>query len=328
MNAMIAPAGTAPVGNLVPSRDLFPVGVKPLYLSHSAVACYQRCPPEYRFKYIDRLESEQTSMNLGYGIAVDKGASAFMAGHAVGVVVDPIPIFEASYEKFCETNLVEYPTQWDGKDAAMASGRLLLERFVEKWIELGWTAALDPDGQPMVQLRMKASMPGNIIYTAVIDVVVLTPDGRILVVDLKTPATASTVDFAMISDQLTGYQLMIETHKEALGIDHVDGLAFFDLVKKPIPKTARGAGPMPMDPQIVQPRSKRWLEEFVQSIVWTAEDIRRERFPVQSLDSYNSPYNISKEYLNLLLTGDTTGLKIREKRKYKPDPKQTAMEGV
>ena len=299
-----------------------------MYLSHSAITCYRRWPAEYKAKYIDRLSPERASMNLGYGKAVDEGFSAFVAGHALGTTVDPVPLFVAAYEEFARDNDVEYTSRWDGKDAAIASGRVLLERLVEKWHSLGWTAALDPDARPLVQLELKVVMPNNVIYTSIIDFVVMTEDGRLLVVDLKTPSAESTAEFARLSDQLTGYQLAVETHHKTLGIDHIDGLAFLDAIKKPIPKTSRGSGPVVAHPHIVEPRTREQLQAFVDGVLWTAEDIRRGRFPMHSLDSYNSPCNMS-EYVNYILTGDTTGLVVRPKRHRKrKDPTQIAMEGV
>jgi len=306
------------------------------YLSHSAAGLYQTCPRKYQHRYKDRLASAETSINLGFGKAIDEGTSAYIVGHALGQYINPIPVFEQSFEEFCNTSIVAYSTKFQNKDECLAVGRLLLQRFVEKWTKLGWIALLDPDGKPMVQIELRVSLPTNLVFTAIIDVIVLTPEGKVLIVDVKTPSQAADFRFAQLSDQLTGYQLVVETHKARLGIDHLDGLAFLELVKRPIPKTpkkksgapgkARGMGPEVLDPHECAPRPKEKLEEFVQSRVWIAEDIRRERFPTRSLDAYSSPCDDTCEFVRVCTNGSREGLIVRPPRARQVSPEQKALE--
>ena len=67
---------------------------KPEYLSHSAATLYQTCPRKYQHRYKHRLGSDETSINLGFGSAIDEGASAHIVGHAMGQYVDSRPVFE------------------------------------------------------------------------------------------------------------------------------------------------------------------------------------------------------------------------------------------
>lgn len=284
--------------------------LKPVFLSHSAASVYQSCPRKYQHRYKDRLASAETSINLGFGSAIDEGTSAFMAGHALGQAIDPVSVFETAFDRFCATNIVAYSTKFEDKDAVMAMGRVLLERFMSKWRELQYVALLDPDGKPLVQVELRITLPTNVVFTAILDVIVMTPDGRVLIVDVKTPSQPSNHDFMLLSDQLTGYQLAVQTHKERLGIDHVDGLAFLELVKRPIPKTRRGAGPEALTPVEMPVRAQEQLEEFVQSRVWMAEDIRRGRFPARSLDAYSTSCD-ECEFARLCTTASRDGLIVR-----------------
>jgi len=296
------------------------------FLSHSAAALFQTCPRKYQHRYKDRLASAETSINLGFGGAMDEGASAYIVGHALGHYIDPVPIFEEAFEQFCATHIVAYSTKFQNKEEVLAVGRLLLHRFEAKWKQLGYVALLDPQGKPLVQVELKVTLPGNTVFTAIIDVIVMTPDGRVLIVDVKTPSQASSHQFSELSDQLTGYQLVVESHKDRLGIDHLDGLAFLELIKRPIPKSGRGTGPEVLDPVICSVRTKSKLEDFVQSRVWMVDDIRRERFPTRSLDAYNTPCDDTCEFLRLCTTGSKEGLVVRPPRKRETPNEQRVLE--
>jgi len=286
--------------------------LQPVYLSHSSGTLYEVCPRKHYNRYKLRLQSRETSVNLGFGNAIDEGASAFIVGHALGRDVDPVPIFEAAYEKFCESNIVAYSTKFESKEDIMAVGRLLLQKFVQKWLDTGYVAMLDPQGVPLVQVELKVNLPGSVIFTAILDVIVMTPDGRVVVVDIKTPSQASSHQFHTLSNQLTGYQLSVDVHKERLGIDHIDGVAFMELVKRPIPKQKnRGVGPEVLSPVEHPVRPLEEVEEFVQTRVWIAEDIRRGRFPKRPLDAYNTPCGDMCEFTRFCTTKSKEGLVVR-----------------
>jgi hypothetical protein len=297
---------------------------KPEYLSHSAATLYQTCPRKYQNRYKLRLGSAETSINLGFGSAIDEGASAHIVGHAMGQYVDSRPVFEQAFERFCSTNVVAYSTKFQNKEDVLAMGRLLLQRFEAKWKELGYIALLDPQGKPLVQIELKVTLPTNIIFTAILDVIVMTPDNKVLVVDIKTPSQASSEAFLELSDQLTGYQLVVEAHKERLGIDHLDGVAFLELIKRPIPKKT-GMGPEVLTPVVCNLRPKDKLEDFVQSRVWIAEDIRRERFPTRSLDSYSTPCDDTCEFVRQCRFGSKDGLVVRPQRQRDAPSEQTTL---
>jgi hypothetical protein len=298
------------------------------YLSHSAAGVYQTCPRKYQHRYKDRLTTVETSVNLVFGSAIDEATSAYIVGHALGQAIDPEPVFVQAFTRIAESSVIAYSTKFNSQEECITAGRLLLQRFVAKWLELGYIALLDPDGKPLVQVELRVSLPTNIVFTAIMDVIVMTPAGKVLIVDIKTPSQPCDEAFAELSDQLTGYQLAVETHRAVLGIDHVDGVAFFELVKRPIPKSGRGTGPEALTPIVCEPRSKERLEEFVQSRVWIAEDIRRGRFPIRAMDAYSTPCDMC-DYQKVCRSNSREGLVVRPPRAHSPrNDQQKALEVV
>ncbi len=305
----------------------------PVYLSHSSSTLYEVCPNKYRQRYKERLESAATGVSLGYGGAYDEATCAFIVAHALGHEgqLDPVRIFEEKFEEFVRSHTVSYSTTFDSQQTCVASGKVLVEKFVESWLAHGYTAALDPDGVPIVQRELRVKLAHNVFYTSIIDVLIMTRDCEMLLSDIKTAAQASDGSFHLNAGQLTGQQLVVEAHRDALGIDKVDGLCFYQGLKRTIPKPAKGGkagkgmGPVVLDPMVCPPRTEAELQAYVQSRLWIAEDIRRGRFPKRPLDAYNSPCSDLCDYKQNCIHGDRTGLRVREARKMSASlPSQTA----
>jgi len=294
--------------------QLFQGRQKTIYLSHSSRTLYEVCPRKYRHRYVDRLMEEATSVNLVYGTAVDEATGAFMAAHALGRIIDPVPIFERTFDEEAATKAVRYSTKFDSRDTCVTSGKRLVELFVQKWLDLGYTAILDPEGKPLVQVEIRYRIEGAVEVTGFIDVIARDRSGRVLLLDVKTPSAASGETFTAKSMQLTNYQVGVEADPDRFGIDRIDGLGFFELIKRPV--TPRGAGPEVLDPVIQAPRTREALDEYVEEMRFIADDIRKKRFPCRPLDAYNSPCGEMCEFSRLCAFGDATGLVEK-----KPQPK-------
>lgn len=277
--------------------------VKHVYLSHSKKSTMQVCGRMFKEKYILRREARAKSANLGFGSAIHSGCAAVLTGQILGVDVDPVPVFEQEWSEFTSKNAVAYSSLWS-EEKLMATGRVLLQKFVEDWKTRGWTPAVDPDGNPLVELELKVKLPGNITFTAIIDAIVIDEHGRYLVLDFKTPAQAALEGFATLSDQLLGYQVAVDAFKDELGIPGVGGLVFYEMIKRPLPKTARGEGPKIHVEEPALPRSNDEVAEWIWEAQCVADDIRKERFSKRPMDSYNTPCSLCDFQKSCMGLGD------------------------
>lgn len=283
----------------------------PITLSHSKKSVMQTCGRLYKLKYVDRLERAVKTANLGFGDAIHQGASAVLTAQSFGLDADPIPVFDGAWGEFV-AQPVEYSSIWSEEKFAQ-TGRILLAKFLEDWRARGWTPVVDPDGNPIIEREFKVLLPGNITYIAIIDAVVKTPDGKILILDFKTPGSAAMEGFASLADQLLGYQVVIEAHKQLLGIERVDGLLFYELVKRPPSKSGRGEGPTIHVEEPVPPRSAIDIAEWVQELQCVADDIRRKRFSKRPMDSWNTPCGLC-DFSKLCISQSMEGLHVRKNR--------------
>lgn len=280
-----------------------------LRLSHSRKQTMVTCGRKYRLQYVDRLEPIVTAGSLVFGSAMHAALAQYLTATAFGLTVDPVAAFDAIWTEANRNQAIEFSTGWSPEDM-QATGRRLLERFLEDWPTRGWTVAVDRDGVPLVERELTVRLPNQDTYIAIVDVVVQDQAGKTILLDFKTPASASTEAFVALSDQLLGYQAVVDAHADALGIGPVQQLGFYELLKKKIPKTARGEGPT-VDVRPTGRRSAEDITEFMDELGRVARDIREGRFAKRPMDAFNSPCALCP-YTAVCTANDRTGMVVRE----------------
>lgn len=289
-------------------------------LSHSRAGVMQTCGLQYKFKYVDRLEPVVQSSNLAFGKAIHAATAGFLTGQALGVSLDPVEIFEAEWNE-ATREPITYSSIWS-EEEMRASGKRMVELFAEDWQRRGWVPALDRNGLPLIERSLKVLLPGNIEYQAVIDIVAKTPDGQTIITDVKTPSQIEPEGFLELSGQLTSYQAVVEANLEQLGLERVDGLVFYNLVKKPMPKTSRGSGPQVYVPEPAELRGPGLISDWVQEMQAVANDIRAKRFYRRPRDAYSTPCDLCD--FKALCLGRATPNQYRVREAHNPNGMQKA----
>lgn len=306
------------------AREMFPAPIAPivssghhgsLRLSHSRKQVMVTCGRKYQLQYIERLEPIAKSSNLIFGSAVHSALAQFLTARAFDLDCDLIGTFQEEWKTITSKEVIEYSTGWDAQSMEATAIRLLL-LFINDWTDNGWTVVLDPQGVPVIEREMLVRLPNGDTYIAIIDVMVRDLRGRIIVIDFKTPAQESPEDFVSLSDQLMGYQLTCDANAPALGITQVDHLAFYELLKKKIPKTARGEGPVIHLSTLANRRSQEDIQAFVRELMFVARDIREKRFAKRSMDAYSTPCGMCS-FLSECISGDRSGLIVRPQRNFR-----------
>lgn len=269
-----------------PQKPLI-AGRSGLLMSHSRKQTMLTCGKKYQYNYIDRLEPVARSSNLGYGSAIHTAISAYLTAQAFGATIDPIEIFNREWAEFCQGD-VSYSSVWD-EQKLIETGKRSLEVFLEDWAQRGWTPIMDVNGLPVIERQLEVLLPNGVRYLVILDTAVRDQNDKVIILDFKTPAAASIPGFASLSDQLIGYQVAVEAHKDELGIQQVDGLAFYELLKRAIPKTSRGDGPKIHVEEPSLPRNQQDIDEWVSEVGYVARDIMDKRFYKRPMDSFNSP---------------------------------------
>lgn len=275
-------------------------------VSPSSIAQYENCPKQYEYERILKIKPTLVSANLGFGDAIAKAMEAMLKGEAAGYRVNPLPVFLWKWKQFCDSNAVDYKAGMSSK-ALTEIGVRLLDLFDAKWKASGFSVALDSEGEPLLERKLQANLGDGVVLSGKLDLGVLTRASEFMVLDGKTPANASSEGFTLQADQLTAYQLLVMVHSRLLGLPAVQGVGFWELIKRPVPTTNRGIGPEVHDALIVAPRTAGQLAEFVTKAKSVAGKIRNKEFPKTPRMAWNSPCN-SCTFSKACSTGDMTGL--------------------
>lgn len=271
-------------------------------LSATQLILADDCRRQHAYRYIDGVKTATTPANLVFGSAIDAAMRSFLNALATGVAPEPPEKeFMELWDKARETEQIQFPatkTPQSFRDMGVA----MMTALPEGWANTGWTVATDADGAPLTDKYLKAHLGLRngvaVEYVGKIDVAVYTANAEFGVVDIKTAAQAHTALYTERSDQLTGYQLLVDRNAEDLGVPEVEKLGFFDLVKRKVPK---------LEAVTVDRRSDEDEEEFVEKLFWLGEDIKRKRFPRVSRHAFNSPCSMC-DFARLCVYGETGGL--------------------
>lgn len=263
--------------------------MKTLFLSFSSDSTYQACGRQYKLTRIDRLSEIQESMATMFGKVAHTTIYLYLRADIDGADFSAPDFFETEFKKRATESNLRLPANWSIEDF-IASGRMMMERFHEFWSRGEYEVVIDLDGEPILEREFKIMLPNDIVYTAIIDAVLRRKrDGWIIVTDWKTPAQASFEEFALLSEQLTGYEVVIEAFLEALGLDRIDGTMFVELIKRKVPVKRGAMGPTVNEPVVVRLRSDEEKEEWLEARLDNARNIRAGKFPRKPLSAFSSP---------------------------------------
>lgn len=284
--------------------------MRKIYISPSGLASYENCQRAYWYDRVAKVKTAQADCNLGFGGSAASAMEAFMRGRVQGVATDPVADFEAHWEAFTTTNNVRYKK---GRDRQVMStiGKKLMEQFPAAFDQSGYTIAIDAFGRPMIERKLMVDVGHGVILVCKIDVAVFDSDGRFLIVDQKTPASETSVEFTLMGDQLTAYQLAVTAHGLSLGLPKVDGVGYWELIKRDMPKTGRGEGPVIRPPKIVEPRTQEEIYGFIAKLHDTADRIRAGQFHRMPRMAFNTPCS-GCDFAAHCIRSETTGLVFPE----------------
>lgn len=286
---------------------------KPLRLSPSAAGTYMDCGRKYHFQYVERLETDVTDANLVFGSAVDVTIEEVIRGQLSGTVVDAPAFFDQAWQKETRSRVIRYSQRWD-EDSMREMGRSLCQQFLAAWLAAGLMPAIDANGEPLIQREFKLDLGDGVLYVMKPDVIALTRQARIRVVDFKSAAQPAFEGFAELAPQLLDYQIAVDTYAPTLGLEGVDELQFFELIKRPIPKSNRGEGPVIHPGEVVARRDDQRVAERLNELKGIAMNIRRGFFPRNPRWAFNTPCSMCAFRLRCVDATSMEGLRVRPPR--------------
>lgn len=287
------------------------MAAKVLRLSVSRLKMAQECGEKYNLRYNLKWRPRIESANLVFGSVVHSVIESYLISLHRGVAFDCESAFRGRWKAETAKTAISYSSIWS-QDKLEETGARLCAQFPEYWESTGYSVLVLPDGSLFLEKKMSIKVQG-IEVPFIPDLVVMTSEGKILVLDLKTPAQPSFDGYVELDEQLALYQLGVETHGGPWGIDRVDGVGLIEFIKRPVPQTSKGRGPYIAEPTIAGRRSNEQIAHLLQSMLAEADNIQHGRLYRRTGYAFNSPCGLC-DFQNYCRTGSTADLIIPQQK--------------
>jgi len=240
---------------------------------------FEACPKNYQLSK-EGWWPLQPSANLAYGTAIHAAVETVVRGQ-VTEAADAGNVFMIEWDKQTASSPLKFGEKFD--QASMRTmGIKMAEHFVEAWEKSGFQPVMTTDDKLLIEERMEVEVAPGVILSAQPDAIVWTRNGDLAVVDFKTAGSKSLPDFEVKSDQLTAYQIVQDAYADKFGTPSVGSLGFFEAIKR---KTIHDWDA----PRMTGRRSPERVKEYLDKVIWMADDIRKQRMSRRSLMAWNSP---------------------------------------
>lgn len=259
-----------------------------VYLSPSGLAAYENCPQSYLLERVLKVRTQMTSCSIGFGTSTGRAVELFLRGQVAGKSVDMQEIFREEWRRFTSMHAVRYTKGADAKSLE-DTGLRLMELFPQAWVDSGYSVLTDKFGEPFLERKLKIDIGDNVILVTKLDLMVLDADKRVVLLDNKATAAESSIEYTLMADQLTAYNLAVDTHADVLGIARPDLVGYWEMLRRAVPKSNRGEGPVIRQPMVVPRRSQFQYAKFVAKCHRVADQIRAEQFGATPRMAFNSP---------------------------------------
>ena len=189
-----------------------------LHVSHSQISTYQLCSLKYYFHYVEAKKPESVSVALPFGASLHSAIAVYYRSVKHGKIetLDNITdCFNTAFTLDIESSEVPvlFSKNMPDKDAALKMAKSMLEVFYGN---------VNLNGFEVVDVELPLSSP---LYTVdggttdyriigIIDLLLRSPDGEILIVDNKTASKSWSQQLAEQDHQMTAYSYLLINNKK------------------------------------------------------------------------------------------------------------------
>lgn len=282
----------------------------------STIVAFENCSFATAFS-LAGIVSQARSSALIFGTIVHEIIDLHVTGLARADELPPL--FQERWEAAKKQAVIRYSSQ-ESFESLLATGRRQMELFPEWYKRSGFRPLRLSDGSFATEQRMLVQVAPGVVLSVQPDFIgyatlaqvdpygfVMVKPGDVVILDWKTPKSASSIAFAQRSVQPTCYKIVAEAHRDMLGLNaaNVAAVGYVELLKKKWPARS-SSGPEITHP-FLYPRSDVLVDEAIRKTIKTADRIRRGEFFRESKMAFNTPCDLC-EFAEACLTGNDDGL--------------------
>ncbi|MGD9733973.1 MAG: PD-(D/E)XK nuclease family protein [Desulfamplus sp.] len=188
-----------------------------LHVSHSQISTYQLCSLKYYFHYVEARKAESVSAALPFGASLHSAIAVYYRSVKHGKT-EPlnniIDCFNTAFTLDMESSDVPilFSKNMPDKEAALKMAKSMLEVFYTN---------NNLNGFEVVDVELPLSSP---LYTVdggttdyriigIIDLLLKSPDGELLIVDNKSASKSLSQQMAEQDHQMTAYSYLLATNR-------------------------------------------------------------------------------------------------------------------
>lgn len=185
-----------------------------LHISSSQIKTFLGCPLKYSFQYVERLPKERQSVATAFGKALHTALERYYRTLKEQGRQESVKALTEYFSEAFLLNCREEDGPWifkkdlPDRDAALAMGKSLLETYVDQVDLEGWeiVAVEYPIAAPMISPEGKDL---DIQLIGVIDLLLKSPQGELVVVDHKSARNSYTQESVDEDLQLSAYGYLL-----------------------------------------------------------------------------------------------------------------------
>ena len=163
------------------------------HVSFTQLDQYLRCPLKYRFMYVDRLQPDFVPAALAFGSGIH-GAAAFLLRGAQKGAQPSLEEVQGYFESYWNLETQHSPVRFgekDTKETLLDLARRMLEVFHKNQVPGVEVVGVEqPFDVPLIDQETGEVLDRSLVGT--LDLLERDPEGRLVVVDLKTSARKYT----------------------------------------------------------------------------------------------------------------------------------------
>ncbi len=184
-----------------------------LHLSFSQISCYQNCSLKYFFRYVEGRKAESVSVSLPFGSAIHTALATYYRGLKNGQV-EPLEAITDTFKTCLSLDIenselpIIYNKTTPDPSVAKIIGVNMLEKFYHS-INISDYTVVDVELPLSAPLYTHEGKPTDFKLVGIIDLLLKSPTGDLLVVDFKTASKSISQSAVYDDTQLTAYSYLL-----------------------------------------------------------------------------------------------------------------------